>query len=341
MIETLHPSDIPNPVLAEVIRGPLVELTHRGTAVVCRADGEIVAAWGDPGRIALPRSSAKMMQALPLVESGAADAAGLTTRHLALACASHQGSPMHTELAAAWLAAQGFGEPDLRCGAHPPRDSETRHNLRLAGHPISQLHNNCSGKHTGFLTLSRHLGGGPEYVEPDHPVQRAVCQTLGEISGDTIEGFGIDGCSAPNFALSIRGVATALARFATAETAFEGARAVAAVRLRDAMMAHPELVDGAPGITTQLMRAAPGRLVAKSGADGYFVAILPEQGLGIALKTDDGAERGRDAAITGLLGRFGVLDREDPVYRRYADAPLMNVRGMDCGRVRAAETLLT
>jgi L-asparaginase II len=329
-----------NPVLVEIWRGELLESVHRGTAVVAAPSGEVVAAWGDPGRRVLPRSASKMLQALPLVESGAADAAGLGSEHLALACASHSGAPLHTGLAARWLAALGLREADLRCGAHPPGDLDVQCALRLRGEPPTQLHNNCSGKHCGFLTLARQLGGGPEYIDPGHPVQRAVRQATEEVSGERVAGFAVDGCSAPNFALSLAGFATALARFAVPERSFAGARARAARRLVEAMAAHPVLVAGEGRATTRLIQACQGRAVVKSGAEGVFAAILPGRGLGIALKIDDGAGRGAEAAAAALLARFGALERGHPVYAALADAPLRNWRGIAHGHLRASRALL-
>lgn len=326
----------PNPVLAEVWRGEMLECVHRGTAVICGPGGEVVAAWGDPGRTVLPRSSCKMIQALPLVESGAADAAGLTTRHLALSCASHSGAHVHTELVESWLAGLGLGEADLRCGPQVPNDDAALHDLWRAQRAPGQIHNNCSGKHTGMLTLNRHLRGGPEYVDPDHPVQRAIRDTTAEVTGDEVTRYAVDGCSAPNFAVTLRGLAAAMARYARADEAFSGARASAAARLRDAMMEHPVLVAGAGRFSTTMMQALKAEAVVKSGAEGVLVAILPRKGLGIALKIDDGAGRGAEAAMTALLARTGVLDRAAPVYAEYADAPLLNRRGIDCGRMRAA-----
>jgi L-asparaginase II len=192
----------------------MLECVHRGTAVICGPDGDIVAAWGDPGRVVLPRSSCKMIQALPLVESGAADAAGLTERHLALACASHSGAHLHTELAAGWLAALGLGEADLRCGPQVPEDEAARQALWAERRAPGQIHNNCSGKHSGMLTLNGRLGGGPEYVDPEHPVQRAIRAATAETAREEVAGFAVDGCSAPNFALSLRGLAAAMAGFA-------------------------------------------------------------------------------------------------------------------------------
>jgi len=329
------------PVLAEVWRGPLLECVHRGTAVVCRPSGEVVDAWGDPTRRILPRSSCKMVQALPLVESGAADQAGLRTEHLALACASHNGARIHTELASRWLSDLGMGDPDLRCGPQIPADVPASDDLRARGQQPCQIHNNCSGKHSGMLTLNKHLSGGTEYIDPDHPVQRAIRTATAETHGEDISDFATDGCSAPNFVVSLQGLATAMAGFAAPDQAFSGVRANAATRLRDAMIAHPALVAGEGRACTNIMRACAGKAAVKTGAEGVFVGILPEAGLGIALKIDDGSTRGSHAAIAALLTKYGALDQNNPVFKTYADAPLLNRREIDCGRVRCAESLLS
>ena len=328
------------PVLAEVWRADILECVHRGTAVVCRPDGQVVDAWGDPTRRILPRSACKMVQALPLVESGAADRAGLTDQHLALACASHNGAAVHSDLASAWLADLGLGDDDLRCGTQIPADEKARHGLRADGVSPCQVHNNCSGKHSGMLTLNRDLGGGPEYIDPDHPVQRAIRAATAETAGEDVTGHAIDGCSAPNFVVSLQGLATAMAGYAAPDQAFSGARATAAARLRDAMMAHPVLVAGEGRACTALMRAANGKAAVKTGAEGVFCAILPEAGLGIALKIDDGSTRGSHAAIAALMARYGALSTDDPTFKAYADAPLLNRRDIDCGRIQAAKDLL-
>ena len=328
------------PVLAEVWRGELLECVHRGTAVVCRPDGQIIDAWGDPTRRILPRSSCKMVQALPLVESGAADRAGLTDRHLAFACASHNGAAVHTDLADAWLADLGLGDDDLRCGTQIPADEAARHGLRAANTAPCQVHNNCSGKHSGMLTLSRDLGGGSEYIELGHPVQQAIQAATAETAGEELTGHAIDGCSAPNFVVTLQGLATAMAGFAAPDQAFSGARVDAAARLRNAMMAHPVLVAGEGRACTDLMRAAAGKAAVKTGAEGVFCAILPELGLGIAIKIDDGSTRGSHAAIAALMARYGVLSMDDPVFKSLADAPLLNRRNVDCGRIKASADLL-
>ena len=327
-----------NPVLVELWRGDVLECVHRGAAAVCRADGTLVESWGDAARTVLPRSACKMMQALPLVESGAADGAGLTDRQLALACASHNGAAIHTDLAASWLAGLGLTQDALRCGPQMPNDLEARLSLECGAHAPGQIHNNCSGKHTGMLTFSAHLGAGPEYTDPGHPVQTAIRVALAELADQEITTWAIDGCSAPNFALSLSGLATAAARFAD-PGALSCTRARAAERLTRAMMAHPELVAGEGRSCTAIMRAAKGQAAVKTGAEGVFVAILPGTGLGIALKIDDGATRASEAAVAALLARFGVFDRTHPVVAKYADAPLLNRREIDCGRIRAVAAL--
>ncbi|TNC74121.1 asparaginase [Rubellimicrobium roseum] len=317
--------------LVEIWRGDLLESVHKGHAVVCDGTGQVVEAWGDPDAIVYPRSSSKMLQALPLVESGAADARGLTPEHLALACASHQGAPMHTDRVAAWLSDLGLSEADLRCGAHMPSDRPTAEALVRAGERPCQIHNNCSGKHAGFLTLARHLGAGPEYVEIDHPVQQACHAAFEETAGEAAAGWGVDGCSAPNFAGTLAGLGRAMAAFASAG-ARGGARAGAMQRLTQAMIAHPELVAGERRACTDLMRACEGRAAIKTGAEGVFVAILPERSLGVALKIADGATRASEATIAALLVRLGVLDAGHPVAERLTAGAQRSWRGIETGR---------
>ncbi|TNC48334.1 asparaginase [Rubellimicrobium rubrum] len=318
--------------LVEVWRGGLLESVHRGHAVVVDAGGEVVMAWGDPEAIIFPRSSSKMVQALPLLESGAADAMGLTEDRLALACASHQGAAMHTQRVSAWLSELGLAESDLRCGSHMPSDRPTAETLVRAGERPCQIHNNCSGKHAGFLTLTRHLGAGPEYVEIDHPVQQAVRAAFEETTDETSAGWGVDGCSAPNFAGTLAGLARSMASFASAGSR-SGARAQAQQRLTAAMIAYPELVAGEGRACTDLMRACEGRAAIKTGAEGVFVAILPEQGFGVALKIADGATRASEATIAAILSRLGVLEAGHPVVQRLTAGVQRNWRGMETGRI--------
>lgn len=319
--------------MVELWRGGMLESQHLGHAVVCDAKG-VVAAWGDPDAVIFPRSSCKMVQALPLLESGAG--AGLSDAQLALACASHQGAHIHTDLAGKWLTDLGLSEPDLRCGAHMPRDPVAKKELLCSDTSPCQIHNNCSGKHVGFLALAQHLKAGPEYVDLDHPVQVAVKAAFEEVTEETSAGHGIDGCSAPNFACSVTGLARAMAFFAGASEQGD-ARAQAAYRLTRAMEAFPELVAGEARACTGLMRAMGGKVAVKTGAEAVFVAILPEKGLGVALKILDGATRASEAAITGILVHLGVLDGDHPVVADLLTGPQKNWRGLTVGELRLSD----
>lgn len=321
------------PVL-EVWRGGLLESTHLGHAVICDAKG-IVAAWGNPEAVIFPRSSAKMLQALPLIETGAADARGLSQAHLALSCASHRGAQVHVDLAGRWITDLGLSESDLRCGAHEPGDLTERDRLIRAAEKPCQLHNNCSGKHSGFLTVTQHLKAGPEYIEIDHPLQKAIRAATEEVTEETSAGWGVDGCSAPNFAMSVGALARGMAKFATAQEG-HGAREDAMYRLSRAMAAHPHLVSGEGQACTELMRAMDGRVAIKGGAEAVYIAIVPEKGLGIALKVLDGGYRASEAAVAALLAKIGVLDPAHPAAVKRMAGVQRNWRGLETGFYRLA-----
>lgn len=324
--------------LVEVWRGDFRESVHRGHVAIWQADTGLIGAIGDVDRPMLPRSSSKMIQALSLVETGAADAFGLSTRHLALSCASHNGAAIHTDLVDTWLTDLGLGEADYRCGPQWPDDIDARDALIRAHRVPDQRHNNCSGKHAGFLCVTRHLGEGPEYIDPDHPLQVRVRTCFEEVTDAPCPGFAIDGCSAPNFASSLSGLARAMATFAAA-THGASVRETAMTRLRNAMMAHPELVAGEGRACTELMRAMNGRAAIKTGAEGVFVAIIPERRIGVALKIADGATRAAEASIAHLLTQIGVLDVADPMARKYAHGPIRNRREIETGSYRIAQPL--
>jgi L-asparaginase II len=219
-----------------------------------------------------------------------------------------------------------------------PSDPAAHKALLCSDTSPCQMHNNCSGKHSGFLTLNRHLKGGPEYVAPDHPVQKAVMAAFEEVTGETSPYFGIDGCSAPNPACSLHGMARAMAWFAAAsETG--GLAENSAVRLREAMMAHPDLVAGEGRACTELMRAVTEPVALKTGAEAYFVAILPQRKMGVALKIIDGSTRGAECAIASILVRLGVLDPEHPSARKFRNAVITNWRGIETGAIRPAAAL--
>lgn len=323
--------------MVELWRGDLLESAHAGHAVVCDPQGQILRAWGNPETVIYPRSSCKMIQALPLIESGAADAVGLSEEQLALACASHDGAPIHVRMVTEWLAQLGLGESDLRCGPQEPSDHTERDRLIRTGEAPCQIHNNCSGKHSGFLTLTQHLKAGPEYIEIDHPVQRAIKAATEEVTGETSPGYGIDGCSAPNFATTVHGLARAMGRFAAA-TEHGDTRSRAMYRLSHAMAHHPELVEGDGSACTELMRAMGGRVAIKYGAEAVYTAILPEQRIGIALKIVDGGKRAAEAAIAQILVSLGVLDTDHPATSKWRNAIQRSRRGFVTGSLRIADS---
>jgi len=331
------------PALVELTRGPIVEAIHRGDLAVVSADGSRVASVGDPGRkVTYWRSSAKPFQAMPLVYTGAAERFGLDAADLALCSASHQGEPMHTERVLRILERIGCGPDDLRCGAHAPYDGPTADALRQAGDRPSALHNNCSGKHAGMLVLARHLGAPAEtYLEPDHPVQRAILANVRLVTGLDEIATSVDGCGVPCFALSVERMALAFARLMTPEALGEPF-ATAAGAIRDAMRTHPALVGGTGRFDTDLMREANGRLVSKGGASGVL-CIGIDDGRGLALKIEDGAVTpgySRGVACIEALRQLGVLDDATvSLLASHARPQLRNVAGGVVGEARPAFTL--
>jgi L-asparaginase II len=329
-----------NPVLVELTRGEIMESVHRGALAIADGDGKVVFALGNVEAVVYPRSSLKPIQAIPLIESGAADAFGLSGEHIALACASHSGEPMHTMRVAEWLGRLELSERDLACGPHPVRYEPVWQEMIRRGEKPGRIHNNCSGKHTGFLTLARHWRIATSgYERHDHPVQQAVSAALGEMSGISAPlPWGIDGCAAPNFALPLSAFARAMARLAHPAT-LPDVRAQATGRILAAMMAYPELVAGTGRTCTILMRGARAPFVVKAGAEGVYAAIIPQRGLAIALKIDDGAGRASETAVAAVLDALGLLG-EDRSSREILCAPILNTRNAVVGERRPAAALL-
>lgn len=275
-----------------------------------------------------------------LVESGAADRFGFGEEELALACASHAGETGHIAGVVRMLASAGVGEADLQCGAHWPMHRASADELIRAGSRPSPLHHNCSGKHAGFLCAACHAGADPRtYTEMSHPVQRAVRAALEDMSGAAIpdEHIGIDGCSVPNFALPLAGLARAFARFVTGE-GLSPARAAAVRRLRQACLAKPWYVAGTGQYGTQIMQHFGGRVFVKTGAEGAYVGALPERGIGIAVKCDDGAGRAAEAMLAAAIAHF--VDEEGRAFlARWTRGSVRNWRGIAVGEIRATAAL--
>jgi L-asparaginase II len=332
-----------DPVLIEVTRGEHVESSHRGAIVVVDAEGRRRAAIGDVEQPVFPRSAVKAIQALPLIESGAADAYSFRAAELALACASHGGEQRHVNTAAAMLARAGRSEADLECGVHTPLSGAAADALVRAGKLPGPLHNNCSGKHSGFICFGCHAGFDPHgYVDAKHPVQREVTATLAAVTGAKLgpENRATDGCSIPTYAIPLAALAHGFARFVTGE-GLPPARAAAARRLRDACMSDPFMVAGTGRFCTDTMDLFRGRVFVKTGAEGVFCAAFPESGLGVALKCDDGAGRAAETAMAAVIDAFLPMDEgERHVFARRRSPPIMTRRNVLVGHVRPVSTLV-
>lgn len=302
-----------NPVLVEVTRGPLVESWHRGAFAIVDASGKIVASIGDIARPVYPRSAIKALQALPLVESGAAEALGYEAPELALACSSHNGEERHVNAARVMLLKAGLEEDALECGPQWPARMEDVAVLHRADEMPCPIHNNCSGKHAGFLGLAKVMGVPTKgYVLPDHPVQLEIKAAVESMTGATLgqDVCGTDGCSIPTYAVPLRNLAHAFAKFGTGEGLDPG-RAAAAEALYDASVDNPFMVAGTERFCTNIMTIFGDRIYAKTGAEGVFCASIPELGLGIALKCDDGATRASEVMMAAIVDALVEQDEDE------------------------------
>ncbi len=339
-----------NPNLVDVLRGGTVESFHRGAVAIVDADGSVRTAIGDIERPIFPRSAVKVLQALPLVASGAAGSLGLSDAELALACASHGGEPVHAETAAAMLAKAGLDVDCLECGAHWPYHEASTRALAAAGREPTALHNNCSGKHAGFLCLACEMAGpGVDlhqyvqgYVAPDHPVMREVTAALEASTGTQLGNAprGTDGCSIPTYAIPLRALALAFARIGSG-VGLSPEHARAALRLRKAVAHEPLLVAGHGRTDTRVMERLGERVFMKVGAEGVYCAALPAQGLGVAIKIDDGNNaRAAEVVIAAVIEAHVALDDgERDFIRGFSEATLRNWRGIEVGGLRASESL--
>ncbi len=322
------------PCLVDVWRGPFIEGGHRGHAVVVDADGRIVAHWGDPDLSVMPRSAIKSLQALALVESGAAGSFGLADAEIALALASHSGEVQHASRVAAWLDRIGLAVDDLECGAQAPMHRDSADALVRTGAPATPAHNNCSGKHAGFLTTAIHLGVDPKsYIGFDHPVQALVREHLHGMTDidPASRPRGIDGCSIPAHALPLRNVALGLARLDAHSQDDQSAHGQACRRILAAWAAHPELIAGTGRFDTRLMTAAKGRALTKAGAEGVSCAVIPGRRLAVAVKIEDGAERAASVVMAAVLSALGAVDRDDPAIRSLVGPTITNWNGLSVG----------
>lgn len=327
-----------NPVLVEVVRGNWVENRHRGAFVVTDADGTIIASAGDIDRPIFPRSAIKSMQALAIFDRHAIEKFHHTSEELALACASHHGEDSHVSNVAHFLERMGLSANDLECGAHMPTNGKARDALRAAGQDPSPLHNNCSGKHSGMLSVALAMGVATEgYVTREHEVQRAVRAAVEAVIGEALteDRCGTDGCSIPTWAAPIRSFAQGFARMATGK-GLDAGHAAGAKALFDAATSHPHLVAGTGHLDTLVMAAFKGSVMQKGGAEGVQCGAIRGKGWGYALKCDDGNMAASQAMVAALLLKFADPDAaQREVLEQFARLPTKNVRGAVVGEMRA------
>ena len=329
--------------IAETTRGGIVESVHHGVVVAVDANGDVVASAGGPDLVVFFRSSAKPFQAIPVIESGAADAFGITPAELALCCASHEGSPEHQRQVVALLTKLGLSAADLQCGCPLPGDEAEEARIMLGEVARTPLQCDCSGKHSGMLAMIVHEGlTRHDYLDPGHPLQRRILGVMAEVlrvPEETIV-LGTDGCSLPTFAAPVRAFATAFAALAAPEQVPPGAgreHGAALNRLREAMIAHPENVAGHGQFVTDLMAMSDGRIVAKSGAEGLICLGVPERGLGIAIRVLDGSFRAHPEIVLAALEQLDVLDgaTREAIAARHSPE-LRNHNGRLVGEIRPA-----
>jgi L-asparaginase II len=332
-----------SPVLVQVRRGNAIESCHRGAVAILDAAGKIVHSIGDVEVPVFPRSAIKPVQALPLIETGAADKYDLSIDELALSCASHRGEPIHVRKISDWLERIGLSENDLECGAENPADESSRKSLARDGISPSQLHNNCSGQHAGFLCVAQCLRKPTRgYSRPDHLVQQHVMRAMAEMTGLDLSRAprGLDGCGIPAVAMSLTSLAAAMARLAD-PSKFHDARRSAINRLINAMTTAPLLVEGTGGMATAIMTTVGAAVCLKSGAEGVYCAALRSLGFGIALKVSDGAQRAAELAMITLLNRLGCLSAPDQAaLKRFLEPPLLTAAGRDAGCIQPSAALL-
>ncbi|MEO3947552.1 asparaginase [Gorillibacterium sp. CAU 1737] len=319
-----------------IYRGEMAESEHQVHLAAVQVDGSLVASSGDADRWIFARSSAKPLQAIPLVESGAMERYGLTDAELALVCASHNGEEKHVALAAGMLAKLGLEESALSCGAHDPFHKPTADALKAAGNAPSALHNNCSGKHAGMLALAKAIDAPTAgYLSVEHPVQKRMLAAISSMSGvrETEIRLGTDGCGVPVFGMPLPSLAYAFARLGTPDD-LAASRQAACQRVVGAIQSHPDFLAGDDRFDTQLVRATRGKLVGKLGADGVFAVTKPGSGLGLAVKVGDGAVRALYPAVTEALVQLGWLTEEEAELLASFHRPILyNWQGTAVGRI--------
>lgn len=327
-----------NPILVDLFRNDTRESFHRGSVVAVNAAGEVIFALGDISALVFPRSAIKPIQAVPLIETGAAQHFGLTSEELALACASHNAEKAHQSVLDGWMQKIGLDDSMLACGPSLPLHQDTAHQLLREGGTAERRLHNCSGKHTGMLTLAKYLNiSVHDYADYHHPTQQYWMQLLGELTGADVSAmpWDRDGCGLPALSLPLQDFARALAGFCAVQGK-DGTRAVAMRKVLEVMHAYPQMVAGTDRCCTATMQAHPD-LVVKTGAEGVFAAIAPTAGIAIALKIDDGATRAADAALGAVLRHLKIItDSDYRALRQWYSPDIINSQGVVVGRLAAS-----
>lgn len=330
------------PVAVEVTRGGMVESVHRAIVAISDSKGRLVHGWGAVDRPIYARSAIKPLQALAVIETGAADAFNLGDDEITLCCASHRAEPIHVDRVLPWIARLGLGVDDFECGEQMPGHEASAHALISAGLSPTRAHNNCSGKHSGMLTTAVHMGEPVAgYTRPDHPVQTRLISLMEDLGEIDLSGTarGVDGCGIPVFGAPLKVIAHAMAKFAD-PSGLSASRAAASRRIVKACAAHPKLISGTGTFNSVTLAETGTRCLLKGGAEGVYTAAIPEMGLGVCLKVDDGAGRGSSAVMLAILRHLGVLD--DAAAERINKAVVRDVRnwaGTLVGEIRPTSAL--
>lgn len=326
-------------VLVNVVRGPLIESVHRGMIAIVNSNGELVASVGDIEKNVFARSSMKPMQAIPIIETGAAKHYQFDDADIALSCASHNGEGQHTDRVQSILERLDLHILDLKCGTHPPRYQSAYEKVIQEGKEITPIYNNCSGKHSGMLATAKHMDETIEnYYEMDHPVQQRILSVISEVTETPIDEIeiGIDGCGVPVHGIPLKNLALGFARMANPDM-FDEPRKQAIKQVTTAMMNAPEMVGGTSRFCTDFMKHMNGRMFGKAGAEGVYCVGVPEAGIGIAIKVEDGNGRATSAVIMEVLSQLDLLDsREAKDLESYHIPVLLNARKEEVGQLQTA-----
>jgi L-asparaginase II len=324
------------PLSVQVTRGGIVESEHSIKAVIVSSSGEVVESWGDVDTLVYPRSAIKAMQVLAFIEMGGAECFAFSDEEIAICCASHSGEPEHVATVQSMLDKLASSESDFECGCHWPSRAEASYALAGEGKKPNQLHNNCSGKHAGMLGLAKLLGVPSQgYIGIDHPVQQKIADTMAEMCEYDYSSapWSPDGCSAPTWAMPLTNLALAFAKFASPENLSEE-RQKACKTLYDAVVKHPFMVAGTDRYCTDMMTILQKRVFLKVGAEGVYIAAIPELKLAIALKCEDGAVRAAESVMTALLDHVGITSFvADDVMQKYRSVTLKNWEKRETGQI--------